>query len=383
MAQGTAAAVLASAYLSHQNDGSASPFAIDLSSERVRTARLLIDGVRQGQPLAALLGYRLERALHDRGLDPYIATFRRLAPLVSTPSVPTTPTEAIVASNVVHGLDILSQWKNKDPRFEALRTSLNIPDFIAIDAEFKALDDQRDAVGDLLIAESMFQATRGNLERAGVTLDSVVRGEMLPDPEVIDTPRTGLGMHHRLMALFRGATVAAPNWRGQLRSIAEPHLTLFASQILGNPIQVRCRATYLHPTTGATLSTREIRLVDLLLSPLDVIYIAPGELEQRFILACRRTHPANIPADANVRLDFSRAPTWASSIFSVDEFLEAVSALRRLITSGRPLNADDLSLPELGSAPGVDQAELKGRTDLVLQRFWVARDFRCSGTSVV
>ena len=116
--------VLASAYLSHQNDGQASPFAIDLSSERVRTARWLIDGVRQGQPLAALLGYRLERALHDRGgLDTHIATFRKLAPLASSPSTPTVATDAIAASNVVHGLDILGQWKTKDPRFQALRSS--------------------------------------------------------------------------------------------------------------------------------------------------------------------------------------------------------------------------------------------------------------------
>jgi hypothetical protein len=111
---------------------------------------------------------------------------------------------------------------------------------------------------------------------------------------------------------------------------------------------------------------REIRLVDLLVAPLDVVYFAPGELEQRFILACRRTRPAGIPAEAEVRLDFSRAPTWATTIFSVDEFLEAVASVRRFIANGRPLNADDLTLPELGSAPGIDLVELKARTDSIL-----------------
>ena len=37
----------------------------------------LLDGVRQGQPLGALLGYRFERGLHDRQLDRFIAGFRR------------------------------------------------------------------------------------------------------------------------------------------------------------------------------------------------------------------------------------------------------------------------------------------------------------------
>src|SRR5262249_2390202 len=77
----TTAAVLRSGYLLHRNDSGA--FALDLSSAQVRTARQLLDGVRQGQPLGALLGYRFERGLHEQNpsLDQYIDAFRRLAPL--------------------------------------------------------------------------------------------------------------------------------------------------------------------------------------------------------------------------------------------------------------------------------------------------------------
>ena len=57
-----------------------SPFAVDLSSRRVRLAGWLLDGVRQGQEVGALLGQHFERGLHDRGLDRYIAPFRRVAP---------------------------------------------------------------------------------------------------------------------------------------------------------------------------------------------------------------------------------------------------------------------------------------------------------------
>ena len=78
--QAAMAAVLRSGYLAFPGEADSRPFAVDLSSRRVRLAEYLLDGVREGQPLGALLGYRFERALHDRGLDVYIAPFRRIAP---------------------------------------------------------------------------------------------------------------------------------------------------------------------------------------------------------------------------------------------------------------------------------------------------------------
>ncbi len=86
MAHAAAAALLRNAHLGHDGVPRADkPFAIDLSSRRrARRARLL-DGVRQGQPLGALLGYRFERRLHERALnlDRFIAPFRELAPLAT------------------------------------------------------------------------------------------------------------------------------------------------------------------------------------------------------------------------------------------------------------------------------------------------------------
>ena len=112
MAHAATAALLRNAHLGPDRRAEADgPFAIDLSSRRVREASRLLDGVRQGQPLGALLGYRVERLLHDtvvdngRSLDRFIAPLRRVAPLVarsergprprpSTPSPPTTSSTA-------------------------------------------------------------------------------------------------------------------------------------------------------------------------------------------------------------------------------------------------------------------------------------------------
>ena len=80
--QAATAAVLRSGHLAH-HDAEHQALEIDLTADRVRTALTLLDGVAQGQPLAALLGYRFERAVRDREhlLAPYILPIRRLAPL--------------------------------------------------------------------------------------------------------------------------------------------------------------------------------------------------------------------------------------------------------------------------------------------------------------
>ena len=84
LGQAATAAVLRSGHLAHVG-GPDAPLALDLSSRRVRLALALLDGVRAGQPLGALLGYRLERGLHEDHrelvLDRYIAALRALAPL--------------------------------------------------------------------------------------------------------------------------------------------------------------------------------------------------------------------------------------------------------------------------------------------------------------
>ena len=83
LAQAATVAVLRSGHLTHSDAATKDLLAIDLSSERVRLAEWLLDGVRQGQPLGALLGYRFERHLQDAKLGQFIPLFREVAPLVA------------------------------------------------------------------------------------------------------------------------------------------------------------------------------------------------------------------------------------------------------------------------------------------------------------
>ena len=87
-----AAAVLRGAYLTHFDPAHPEKMAVNLSSARVRTASSLLDGVRNGQELGALLGYQFERGLHDGHGDPslnqYIPLFRAQYPLLADKITP-------------------------------------------------------------------------------------------------------------------------------------------------------------------------------------------------------------------------------------------------------------------------------------------------------
>jgi hypothetical protein len=373
IAQASAAAVLASAHLSHRVVDGTDPFALDLSSERVRRARGLIDGVRQGQTMPALLGYRLERMLHEAGFDRFIDDLRKAAPLASTPSAPTGPTESLAASNVVHGLEVIDRYDRGEAEFQNIYSQLEHDDVHRFWDLFTALKDEVDALGDLLVAEGVFQAARGSLDRTSASVESIARGEAVAVPEVLDTPRSGIGLTHRLVTLI--TPVQTPGFSHQPRGLAEPFLNSWVGQLLGSPVRVRLRATYIDPKTGAPINVRnpirELRLMDVVVSALDVLYMAngrnehePGELEQRLRYFFKRNPLPGSPPDVEVRLDYSRAAHWGNTILSMDEFLEHLGGVRRLISTVRPVTAEDLALPEEGAPSAVEINDLKRRAQL-------------------
>lgn len=392
LAQAATVAVLRSGHLTHSDPVTKDLLAINLSSERVRLASWLLDGVRQGQPLGALLGYRFERRLRDARLAQFIQYFREVAPLAAKKLEQTTqPTEsvsveAIAANNVVDGLALQRKWQAvANPLTPAslptlFRDAKKLPDPIqlnqaraALEAELNLLDNAVDAVSDALLAESVHHAVQGNPLRTASTLDAIVGGAPPPpELEVVRTPRTGVALTYRLLTLFGGAPTLPAEWRQPAqpqRANAEPYLNAWAAKLLGDPTKVRCVVERFDPKTGAALETKELRLAELRLTPLDFIYAVQGvrdtrlaEIEQRIYYAMARK-PDGFAPDAALRLDPKRGTGWAADELSYGEFVELVRAARSLVAGARAVDAGDLNLPERSQPATEDVVELGTRAN--------------------
>ena len=374
MLHAATAAVLRSGYLARAGQAQ-QPYAVDLSSARVRSALAVLDAVRQTQPLGAVLGYAFERGLHEGHpgveLDRYIDDFRRLYPAVANKAGDTgIPADQIAARSVVDGLALLRAWRGgqipwTDPGLAATADQRS-----AIEAELSALDDTVDAVSDLLLSESVFQVLKGSPAGAAATLDSLARGHRPPEPEVVATPRGGTVLHQRVAVLF-GDGAADPAWAGvpvTPRAAAAPEVDAWLAGLLGDP--ARIAATVTRPGAGAatvTLAELGLRPVDLLALVQDAL--ATGRQDELDHRIARRAYGSEYPGTVTVNYD---DPGPAD--LSVAAACEVLAAAARLIGHGRPLTATDL-LPPTGARPTeAESPVLAGRAAAARQALTEVRD---------
>ena len=260
--QAATAAVLRAGHLAHaSSDPNAAALAIDLSSSRVRTALALLDGVREGQPIGALLGYLAERQLHDLGAHTAVEVVRHLAP---PPVVTATGTpEGIPPRACCDGLAL----SRLDPTTVLTAVQAAGADRQATAVVLATLGDAVDALADLLLAESVHQVVRGNPERAAAALDTLNRGDgAIVDPAVVRTPRTGTGLNHRVLVAIGTDAPPAPGWPSNgIRAQAEPAVAAWAGHLLGDPaglaITVVTPAPAGQPGSEAGIHTVAVRLV--------------------------------------------------------------------------------------------------------------------------
>ncbi|MFF0174177.1 hypothetical protein [Micromonospora profundi] len=363
LGQAATAAVLRAGYRAHRSSGD-NPLAVDLSSDRVRLANWLLDGVRQGQPLTELLGYRFERQLqdHPRVLEQYLPRLREIAPIRALRVQHDADVEPVVASAaVVDGLDLYQRWRdggvdwNGDPELP----NAGHADQVALAEVLTSLGEAIDAVADTLMAESVHQAAQGNPMRTGATLDAASRGDVpASELEFARTPRTGLAITHRVVLLGNDWPAATPDWptTGPTpRAAAEPRLDALVGGLLPRPASVRARVEWAGP--GAPL-IGEVSLDRIGRSPLDLLALtdaeeisADGELVARVLDAA--TPPAGATGSRPQRVLPGRGGDWAADVLALDEFVEVARAVRTLVASARPLTAADLT-------PGGAEADTEG-----------------------
>jgi hypothetical protein len=353
------AAVLRNGYIANATPTEPDLLKVNLSSERVRLALGVIEGIRNGQSLAALLGYRFERGLHDRHTfaecDQFIYPLRLLFPLYTRPEdVPDgVPIESIEARNVVNGLNLVRHVKNAaeaDRSYPFGFPTTKLPAATtaqrdAINAEVDRLLDMHDALADLAMAEGVHQVVMGNYDRAAATMDAYSQATFPPVPEVVQTPRSGIALTHRVGVHFDSAVPIAAADSPRVK--AEPAVNRWVAGILPDATRVGCTVHYLDPL-GAEQTT-VVTQDDLGLQPLDLLYVMnPDNLQPRSELEDRIRDVVLRQAALAVRPDLLKKVSYgkgAAHAFSFMEVAPIVRSLRALLLHSRSLRASDVALP--------------------------------------
>jgi hypothetical protein len=357
------AAVLRAGYVANGSPDNPGAFAVNLSSERVRVALTMLDGLRQGQSLGALLGYRFERGLHDRHdqaeVDSFISALRLRFPLragkiqetVPDPAQPVS-IEQVEARNVVDGLALVRYVTRNDVPatypfgLDGILPSADDGQTKAITAEVVRLLDVHDALADLAVAEGTHQALLGNTERASATLDAYAKEGFPPEPAVIETPRSGTTLTHRFalgltagIGPDHGALLGHNNPRAQ----AEPAVHDWLPTLLPPTSGVAVTVTWTDPVSGQARS-RVVTQDDAGLQPIDLLWAvrtagdpAMTELDDRIL---------GVVFDKdNPRPDITPVIHYTQRVANKVTFFEVsplVAALRTLLTTARPLRPTDL-----------------------------------------
>ena len=372
------AALLRAGYLANAEPSKPNVFAVNLSSERVRVALAIGDGMRQGQSLGALLGYRFERGLHDRdaGLDRFIAGLRMKFPLrankidetASAPDDPAAPTsiEQVEARNVIDGLALTRHVNalrdNAPPDAErpddypfgftdleqASKTETG-----HIRAEVAGLRNALDAVADLAVAEGAHQALQGNTERASAALDAYAKEGLPPAPAVVETPRSGTTLTHRLALQLtpglepdHGAPALGHN---KPRAQAEPAVSDWLPAVLPKPENVAALVTW--RDEDRDLHSRTVTQTETGLAPIDLLWAlrpadqaAMTDLDDRILGVV--IEAANPRPDFELHIEYTTRVDGKITFFEVSPL---VAAVRTLLTTSRPLRQSDLT-PAAGGA---------------------------------
>ena len=368
--QATTAAILRAGYIANSSPDAPDALGVDLTSSRVRLALGLIEAIRSGQPLGAVLGYCFQRRLHEDHrpleLDGFIHAIRSVFPLVAnnirSTEDPSAPVESIEANNVIDGLKLLERVRqpaNRQYPFGLPLPTASPEARAAIDFEVDRLLEAHDALADLALAEGVHQAVLGNYGAVGAALDAYSKGSFPPEPEFVRTPRGGVTLTHRVGVQFDPSAASSVPVESSPRAHALAPMNQWLSTILPQPAQVGCRVEWRNPVSGA-VEDEIVTQADLALQPVDLLHVATldgseamDELDDRIV---RHVLSKRAPRGDAV-LSVRHTERLARPLKSFFELAPLCRHLRELLLSARALVPTDIALPgEARQAQDVSQS---------------------------
>jgi hypothetical protein len=281
--QATTAAILRNASLNNGTDDNSGAFQINLSSDQVRKGTWYMDGLRQGHLPGELLGYRLERMIHEESKKPNsqiketdVFDLRDQFPLTIQETKDLSG-ESTAALTIIDGEKFLNSTKTP-ARFAQLKAELN---------------RIKDAAADIALCEAI--DANDNVARQGGWMDFLDGDGLPPREEFIRTQRTG-DVHGTKLFLPLPSVLKADVAETNPRVIAEPALAHFCEVLMPDfgmkEVVVNVKTVDGTQTRPLTFMLRELKM-----QPIDLVLGGFDELKLRtryHLLSCWR---ANDPSD--------------------------------------------------------------------------------------
>lgn len=391
--QGTAGAIMASAALS-ASDPNQGTFQINLSSNRVKLATWFIEGLQKGFRQEELLGYRVERLLHELELDYFLLNLRKGFPLSDQDGQVGVKDSRIVDGEKFRQAtwpEILSaSGLDKMSAVELLRAGFISRSHVeqgfgAIQAE---LNQIRDAVADLSVAETLYQTVQGNAPRLTAWLEVAEGKNIPPVPEVNNTPRTGIPQMQRVGLPFCDVTGAISQNTVNPLTLAEPVLANYCAWQLTGYDQAKLIVTASLLTTpvpgytGSTSISYEISpRYDLDLEAVDLVYGGQPELEHRVKIYLWRQLFMNPQNWSFLKPSFFKEPSFEGlaeqitielnyqfpavpGVPTMETLIHKATLAHQFLKSSRPLEPENLTTIESGELTSLIKSKMAGYREL-------------------
>ena len=324
LAHARTAAILRAAFLAREREAAQAPLAVDLSSDRVRAARWLLDAVRGGARVAALLGERIERWMIEQRQGPQLAALRDDCPL-----------DDGSGRTRIDGLKVAQRWQAAPP-------TGGLAPVAAL------LADLTDAVSDLLLAEAVHQQASGRPTAAQPALAALDTGVAMPSGfDVVRTQADSVTRAWRLVLPLSTDAVAdwVAGWLGPA-ALQSALTATVGSGAVG--------------TAGSGMGTSVPPTRTLTLGQLRTLPGFDGVLPSLLDFV---RHGTTAPA---LKTAFRQAAGAGATTVTFSPALEAAlgraDALARLLRSARPLDASDI---------GAGRAALPGLASASAQKEWL------------
>ena len=344
--QATTAAILRNASIHNGTDDNSGAFQINLSSEQVRKGTWYMEGLRQGHLPGELLGYRLERMIHEESKKPNsqiretdVFELRDQFPLTIQETKDLSG-ESTAALTIIDGEKFLKA-PSTPAKFEQLKAELN---------------RIKDAAADIALCEVI--DANDNVARQGGWMDFLDGDGLPPREEFIRTQRTG-DVHGTKLFLPLPSPAEADNAETNPRVIAEPALARFCEMLMPD-FGMKEVVVDLKTVDGTQTRPITFLLRELNMQPIDLVLGGFEELKLRtryHLLSCWRANdPTDVTSSSPCNIlgpfpDFEESdellnevgielvrPTSAADKLSAFTYVEKARLIRQLIHQNQTKN---------------------------------------------